>query len=213
MKGNIFVILLLSFTLLFGATLWYFQNYAYYERNDVNDMTITLMGTGSKINVELDEIKSINSSTSPLKFRSCLKINSQALETIENYLPYSEGIPLRAPNWFKCFNVKNITNDYSKTFESLTSYVSKSDVNLKVNKNEFEKRLEKHLINLDKLEFLEQMKVNIKNLMEEVVKLLSNLETKDYEKTKNFIKETKYLFKGATGVRHVDFIGYKNNED
>jgi 2-polyprenyl-3-methyl-5-hydroxy-6-metoxy-1,4-benzoquinol methylase len=104
-------------------------------------------------------------------------------------------------------------NDYSKTFESLTSYVSKSDVNLKVNKNEFEKRLEKHLINLDKLEFLEQMKVNIKNLMEEVVKLLSNLETKDYEKTKNFIKETKYLFKGATGVRHVDFIGYKNNED
>ena len=111
MKGNIFVILLLSFTLLFGATLWYFQNYAYYERNDVNDMTITLMGTGSKINVELDEIKSINSSTSPLKFRSCLRINNQALETIENYLPYSEGIPLRAPNWFKCFNVKNITND------------------------------------------------------------------------------------------------------
>ena len=111
MKGNIFVILLLSFTLLFGATLWYFQNYAYYERNDVNDMTITLMGTGSKINVELDEIKSINSSTSPLKFRSCLKINSQALETSENYLPYSQGIPLRAPNWFKCFDVNNITND------------------------------------------------------------------------------------------------------
>ena len=111
MKGNIFVILLLSFTLLFGATLWYFQNYAYYERNDVNDMTITLMGTGSKINVELDEIKSINSSTSPLKFRSCLRINSQALETVKNYQPYSDGIPLRAPNWFKCFDVKNITND------------------------------------------------------------------------------------------------------
>lgn len=108
--------------------------------------------------------------------------------------------------------LKNL-NDYSKTFESLTSYVSKSDINLKVNKIEFEKRLEKYLIDLNKLEFLDQMKENINNLMEEVVKLFSYLETKDYRKTKDFIKQAKYLFKGATGVRHVDFIGYKNNEN
>ena len=108
--------------------------------------------------------------------------------------------------------LKNL-NDYSKTFESLTSYVSKSDINLKVNKIEFEKRLAKYLIDLNKLEFLDQMKENINNLMEEVVKLLSYLEAKDYKKTKDFIKQAKYLFKGATGVRHVDFIGYKNNEN
>ena len=108
--------------------------------------------------------------------------------------------------------LKNL-NDYSKTFESLTSYVSKSDINLKVNKIEFEKRLAKYLIDLNKLEFLDQMKENINNLMEEVVKLFSYLETKDYRKTKDFIKQAKYLFKGATGVRHVDFIGYKNNEN
>ena len=108
--------------------------------------------------------------------------------------------------------LKNL-NHYSKTFESLTSYVSKSDINLKVNKIEFEKRLEKYLVDLNKLEFLDQMKENINNLMEEVVKLLSYLEAKDYKKTKDFIKQAKYLFKGATGVRHVDFIGYKNNEN
>ena len=38
---------------------------------------------------------------------------------------------------------------------------------------------------------------------------MKNLESKDYQKTQTFINETKYLFKGATGVRHVDFIGYK----
>jgi 2-polyprenyl-3-methyl-5-hydroxy-6-metoxy-1,4-benzoquinol methylase len=108
--------------------------------------------------------------------------------------------------------LKNL-NHYSKTFESLTSYVSKSDINLKVNKIEFEKRLEKYIVDLNKLEFLDQMKENINNLMEEVVKLLSYLEAKDYKKTKDFIKQAKYLFKGATGVRHVDFIGYKNNEN
>ena len=99
MKGNIFVILLLSFTLLFGATLWYFQNYAYYERNDVHDLTITLIGAESKINVELDEIKSINSSTSPLKFRSCLRINSQALDCLLYTSPSPrDGLLSRMPS-------------------------------------------------------------------------------------------------------------------
>ena len=111
MKGKTFIILLLSFTLLFGATLWYFQNYAYYERNEINNMTVTLIKSRSKVMVELDKIESINSSTSPLKFRSCLKLNSQALEILNEYQPSANGPPLRAPNRFECFDVKNITND------------------------------------------------------------------------------------------------------
>jgi hypothetical protein len=103
-------------------------------------------------------------------------------------------------------------NDYSKSFEHLTSYVSKSDVNLKINNAEFETRLKKYLVDLNKLEFLDYVKINIKNLMTEVLLLISHLETKNYEETKKFIKQTKYLFKGATGVRQVDFIGNKNNE-
>ena len=104
-------------------------------------------------------------------------------------------------------------NNYSKTFEILTSYVSKSDLNLKINSNEFEKRLNKYLINLKELEILNYIKENTKNLMDEALQLLKHLESKDYRKTLTFINETKYLFKGATGVRHVDFIGYKSNEN
>lgn len=111
MKGNTFIILLLGFTLFFGATLWYFQNYAYYERNEINNMTVTLTKSESKVTVDLDNIESINSSTSPLKYRSCLKINNKALETLKDYLPYVNGTPLRAPNWFECFDVRVITND------------------------------------------------------------------------------------------------------
>jgi hypothetical protein len=104
-------------------------------------------------------------------------------------------------------------NSYSKTFETLTNYVSKSDLNLKINSKEFEKRLTKYLSNLNELEILNYIKENTINLMGEALQLLKYLETKDYQKTKNFINQTKYLFKGATGVRHVDFIGYKNNEN
>ena len=104
-------------------------------------------------------------------------------------------------------------NNYSKTFEILTSYVSKSDLNLKINSHEFEKRLNKYLSNLNELEILNYIKENTKNLMEEALQLLKHLESKNYQKTLTFINETKYLFKGATGVRHVDFIGYKSNEN
>jgi 2-polyprenyl-3-methyl-5-hydroxy-6-metoxy-1,4-benzoquinol methylase len=123
------------------------------------------------------------------------------------WLSYKDDDHLEMPKALKDLN------DYSKSFEHLTSYVSKSDVNLKINNAEFETRLKKYLVDLNKLEFLDYVKINIKNLMTEVLLLISHLETKNYEETKKFIKQTKYLFKGATGVRHVDFIGYKNNED
>ena len=104
-------------------------------------------------------------------------------------------------------------NNYSNTFEILTSYVSKSDLNLKINSEEFEKRLTKYLNNLNELDILSYIKENTKNLMDEALQLLKLLEKKDFQKTKTFINQTQYLFKGATGVRHVDFIGYKRNEN
>ena len=126
MKGNTFVIMLLTFALIFGVTLWYFQNYAYYEKNDINEIKVTSIKTGFEVDVELDEMKSINSVTSPLKFRSCLKISSAALKKMDDYLIYQNGTPLRAPSWFKCFNVKNITNDLQSG--KAVAYLSKANI-------------------------------------------------------------------------------------
>ena len=62
----------------------------------------------------------------------------------------------------------------------------------------------------EKVELLQNLKKNIKTLLDEASQLINHLSDKDYEKTKNFIKKTQYLFKGAAGVRHVDFVAYKN---
>lgn len=109
--------------------------------------------------------------------------------------------------------VLDTLNNYAKTFEHLISYVSKSNIKLKVNSLEFNNRLEKYFKELKNLELLNYIKVNTENLMNEVAELFKLLEFKDYQKTRAFLKQAKYLFKGATGVRHVDFIGYKSNEN
>ena len=49
----------------------------------------------------------------------------------------------------------------------------------------------------------------MKLLLNEVRDLLSHIEKKDFENVKKFVHQTKHLFRGAIGVRHVDFIGHK----
>jgi len=100
--------------------------------------------------------------------------------------------------------------DYSKSFEFLTEYVSNSSLQTKVDKNEFNLRINKYMKDFEKVELLQNLKTNIKTLLDEASQLINHLSDKDYEKTKNFIKKTRYLFKGAAGVRHVDFVAYKN---
>ena len=42
-----------------------------------------------------------------------------------------------------------------------------------------------------------------------VLEVLELIQKGDFQKVVTFVNQTKYLFRGATGVRHVDFIGYK----
>ena len=45
--------------------------------------------------------------------------------------------------------------------------------------------------------------------LREVEGLLKILKTQDITKVKKFLDKTKILFKGYVGVRHIDYIGYK----
>ena len=62
---------------------------------------------------------------------------------------------------------------------------------------------------LESLDLTNYLKEKMKVMLSEVKILLKHLNNKDYENTKNY-KNSKHLFRGATGVRHVDFIGYKD---
>jgi hypothetical protein len=49
----------------------------------------------------------------------------------------------------------------------------------------------------------------MRGLLEEVKDLLDIVNSGDVEKVRRFIVGASHLFRGANGVRHVDFVAYK----
>lgn len=103
MSGRKVMIALLGFCVIFGAALWYFQTRAYYE--EVTGVT-EVMAYGDAFPVT--EYRGIDATTSPLKFRACFTVDW-------DYWPSDEfkdvALPLTAPDWFDCFDAKEIADD------------------------------------------------------------------------------------------------------
>ena len=111
------------------------------------------------------------------------------------------------------FEIPKALNSLKKmsSYQSeLTSYVSNCNKETKLDKNVMNKNINNYLNALDNLDITSNLKNNMKLMLSEVNELLDNMEKGDYKRTKEFVNNTKYLFRGATGVRHVDYIGYKN---
>ena len=103
MNGKRFILLFLCSVVIFTATLFYFQNYAYYDAIDIRQNI--LLG---KKRYKISYYQGIDSESSGLKLRECFVV-----DTLENInLPiYEKPTPLIAPFWFKCFNAERITKD------------------------------------------------------------------------------------------------------
>ena len=92
----------------------------------------------------------------------------------------------------------------SKTFSDMRidSFPSK----LKINKV-----LKDYSKSLNEVETLEEREINsTKIFLKEVNKVLLCVNKNNLKGLQKIIKESKYLFKGNTGMRHVDYIGIKN---
>ena len=103
MNGKSFIILFLGAVFAFSVSLFYFQNYAYYETTDIRQ-NIQL---GNK-RYKISNYQGIDSQSSGLKLRECFFVDN--LHYLD--LPiYEKPTPLTAPFWFKCFNAERITKD------------------------------------------------------------------------------------------------------
>jgi len=71
------------------------------------------------------------------------------------------------------------------------------------------KNITKYINSLENTDLTSYIIEKTKGLLEEVNDLLNYVQAGDLEKVSKFVNQTKYLFHGATGVRHVDFVGYK----
>lgn len=103
MSGKTLVIGLLVVLVVFGAGLYYAQNYAFYQVVDgrtsiaVADREIAVGG-----------YRGIDATSSGLKRRGCFEVDPEAFEG----LPPAEGAePLTAPFWFDCFDAEALATD------------------------------------------------------------------------------------------------------
>ncbi|MGF1553468.1 MAG: DUF6446 family protein [Paracoccaceae bacterium] len=92
--------LLLGFTAVFAAGLWYTQFYAFYEEIEAERVTIA----GTEYPVEA--FQGIDAGTSPLKLRACFRLPEAPEAPV-----YERAEPLVAPGWFECFDAEDIAID------------------------------------------------------------------------------------------------------
>lgn len=98
---------------------------------------------------------------------------------------------------------------FSKNLNNLVSYVSKSSLKSKINSSHLNSKIDEYLDSLDQVDMTDYIRTKSRILLNETKELFKLIEQNDYNSTKKFLKKTKILFKGAVGVRHLDFIGHK----
>tara|TARA_B100001057_G_C22035288_1_gene638813 strand:- start:2 stop:445 length:444 start_codon:yes stop_codon:yes gene_type:complete len=103
MNGKRFIFLFLGSVIVFTATLFYFQNYAYYDSTDIRQNIFL-----GKKRYEIFNYQGIDSQSSGLKLRECFVIDK--VDNID-LSKYEKPTPLNAPFWFKCFSAERITQD------------------------------------------------------------------------------------------------------
>ena len=97
----------------------------------------------------------------------------------------------------------------SKEQSVLTEYVANCKKGTLIKNDIMKKNITKYINSLENTDLTSYIIEKTKGLLEEVNDLLNYVEAGDLKKVSKFVNQTKYLFHGATGVRHVDFIGYK----
>lgn len=101
--GRVVVLAILAFAAIFAAALWWFQVYAFYERQSgVGGIEV------AGLTVPVADYEGIDAASSPLKLRGCFRADPAAFAAAP---PDAEATPLVAPSWFGCFDAGAITAD------------------------------------------------------------------------------------------------------
>ncbi len=101
--GKFVAFMLVGFPLIFGAILYYFQYYAYYE--EVTGVT-SIMIEGREVQVA--DYDGIMAESSNLKMRGCFTVDPADFEGVAIA---EDAVPLTPPNWFECYDVETLTHD------------------------------------------------------------------------------------------------------
>ena len=102
--------------------------------------------------------------------------------------------------------------DFTSAFGELTSFVANFNKGSMMNINDFNKRIDALVNSSTITSLLDPLEDKMKLFTKEAVEFVRIVQNGDLNKVRLFIENAQYLFKGAVGVRHVDFIGHKSND-
>lgn len=112
MSGKVLGISMVVFALIFGAVVYYMQEYAYYEPvaadSPAAEIRLTAVATGVAEPVPADDVRAIDANSSPVRFRACFKTPLTVPLLTETYRVYEKPVPLVAPKSFDCFDANAI---------------------------------------------------------------------------------------------------------
>ena len=96
-----------------GIALYYLQVHAFYD--DVSDqietIQLTSIATGEAEDVLSENIRAIDSDSSPIRFRACFETGLSLALLTETYEIYDDAEPRVAPGWLECFDAARIGSD------------------------------------------------------------------------------------------------------
>ncbi|MDO8667877.1 MAG: class I SAM-dependent methyltransferase [bacterium] len=104
-------------------------------------------------------------------------------------------------------------NPFATAFANLTSYVANLNKNTKIDAGRFQELSQALAESSESLDFFQPLRDKLLQALKEADEFVGLVEESDLKNVRNFIENTKVLFRGACGVRHADFIAYKPTED
>ncbi len=119
MNGKPLIFVFITFLTIFSLLLFYFQNFAYYERIEKKDRLLI-----EKKVIKVVNYNGIDASSSGLKLRECFRIVDLSLYK-KGLEIYQNPTPLNAPFWFECFNAESITKDLNSN--KAVAFLSKKE--------------------------------------------------------------------------------------
>ena len=100
-------------------------------------------------------------------------------------------------------------NELNQSFTQLTSYVANCNKQTDINSKDFND-LSETLVNcLNNLNFINDLKNKFINFISESKKFIEIVNNGNINEAKKFVDNSSFLFKGPCGIRHIDFIAYK----
>ena len=128
MDGRIVGVFTVASALIAGIAMYFLQVYGFYEEVAEGDyqVELTSVATGELEIILAEDVRAIDASSSPLRFRACFTTShSQAMLT-ESFVVYSNPVPLTGPGWFDCFDAVEVGETLEN--EQAIAYLAQADI-------------------------------------------------------------------------------------